>query len=44
LGLIAVGTNVTAEGHNALIAILTYRNIFEIGLIQRFPDAVSNVG
>jgi len=35
---------VSAKGHYALVAILTYGDIFEASLIERFADAVRNIG
>jgi hypothetical protein len=34
----------SAKGHYALVSILAYGNIFEAGLIERFADAVRNIG
>jgi hypothetical protein len=44
LCLITVGRDVSAQGYDALLAILTYRNILETSLIERCANAGGNVG
>jgi hypothetical protein len=35
---------VSGKGHDAFFAILSYGDVFEPGLIERFADGVRNVG
>src|ERR1035438_2658983 len=42
--LVAVSRDVSAQGQYALLAILSYGNIFEAGLIQRLANVARNVG
>ena len=37
---LGIGSNMTAERYNALVAILCYGDLFEARLIQRFADAL----
>ena len=44
LCLVTVSRDVSAQGHYALLAILTYGNTFEAGLIKRLANVDRNVG
>ena len=44
LCLVAVRWDVPTQGNNALVAILTCRDIFKTGLIQRGADLTGNIG
>jgi hypothetical protein len=44
LCLVTVRRDVSAQGYDAFLAILTYGNILETGLIERCANAGGNVG